>query len=261
MPRRNMTIADDIIQVLPERRIHLFLQPIVSAKTGQQALHACLIRMQEADGGLFNAGEFIPIAEKLGLWRLIDARTLELAVELLKTHAQLNLAINVSSHTTSDREWLAKLRKFMEASPERARRLMIEIAETAAIHDINQTIYFVDAVKELGCRVAIDDFGAGYTSFRNLKALNVDMVKIDGSFVANLAQDAGDQVFIKAMIDVAEALKIETVAEWVGDEKGAPILARAGVGYLQGNYFGMPVAPDELALGGMGETADRRTQR
>ncbi len=87
------------------------------------------------------------------------------------------------------------------------------------------------------------------------------MVKIDGSFVANLAQDAGDQVFIKAMIDVAEALKIETVAEWVGDEKVAPILARAGVGYLQGNYFGMPVAPDELALGGMGETADRRTQR
>ena len=98
----------------------------------------------------------------------------------------------------------------------------------------------------MGCRVAIDDFGAGYTSFKNLKHLPVDLVKIDGSFVKNLAKDASDRIFIKTMVELAETFGMETVAEWVGDEKSAHILTRMGVTYLQGFYFGKPIPVDEL---------------
>ena len=102
-------------------------------------------------------------------------------------------------------------------------------------------------LKELGCRVAIDDFGAGYTSFKNLKALNVDMVKIDGAFVKNLTVDTSDQVFIRTMIGLARNFHMETVAEWVGDEESCQFLAEAGITYLQGFYFGMPLTVEELA--------------
>ena len=128
-------------------------------------------------------------------------------------------------------------------------RLTIEITETAAIQDLDQSVAFVDTLKELGCRVAVDDFGAGYTSFKNLKHLAVDMVKIDGAFVKNLARDKSDQVFIKVMADLARNLGMESVAEWVGDDATARLLADAGIDYLQGFHFGEPVIADRAASG------------
>ena len=94
---------------------------------------------------------------------------------------------------------------------------------------------------ELGCSVAIDDFGAGYTSFRNLKFLAVDMVKIDGSFVKNMTRDRVDRVFIETLVNLARTFNIETVAEWVGDEETAKALTEIGVTYLQGFHFGEPL--------------------
>ena len=120
-------------------------------------------------------------------------------------------------------------------------RLSVEITETAAIEDLDQTMSFVDALKELGCSVAIDDFGAGYTSFRNLKFLSVDMVKIDGSFVKNMTRDRVDRIFIETLVNLARTFNIETVAEWVGDEETARALTEMGVTYLQGFHFGEPL--------------------
>jgi EAL domain-containing protein (putative c-di-GMP-specific phosphodiesterase class I) len=148
--------------------------------------------MERRDGSLVSAGEFVPIAEQLGLSRLIDRRTLELTVDLLKQHRDLTLSVNVSGLTCSDFEWLTALRRLTNDRPDMLRRLIVEITETAALEELDQSVNFVDTLNELGCRVAIDDFGAGYTSFKNLKLLNVDMVKIDGSFVKNLADDTSD---------------------------------------------------------------------
>ena len=108
-------------------------------------------------------------------------------------------------------------------------RLTVEITETTAIHDLDQTMAFVDALKEFGCKVAIDDFGAGYTSFRNLRCLAVDKVKIDGSFIQNLASDPANRVFVETLVSLARAFRLETVAEWV------QIYLRSG--------RGKPVAP------------------
>jgi EAL domain-containing protein (putative c-di-GMP-specific phosphodiesterase class I) len=99
---------------------------------------------------------------------------------------------------------------------------------------------FVSRVRALGAKVAIDDFGAGYTSFRNLQSLNVDMVKVDGSFVKGLADSRDNQIFVRTLVDLAKNFKLETVAEWVADAREADILRAFDVDYLQGFYYGKP---------------------
>jgi EAL domain-containing protein (putative c-di-GMP-specific phosphodiesterase class I) len=97
----------------------------------------------------------------------------------------------------------------------------------------------------MGCRVAIDDFGAGYTSFRNLHNLHVDVVKIDGAYVKNLSASPDNQLFVRTLVDLAKNFELETVAEWVGSEEDAQMLAGFGVDFFQGYYFGEPdISPD-----------------
>ena len=244
--RKSISVADDVIEALDHQRMGLVLQPMIGAKTGRSEIYECLLRMERPDGSIVSAGEFIPIAEQLGLSRLIDRRTLELSIGILKRHPAIKLSLNVSGLTCSDHEWLVALQRLTGGRKDLTSRLIIEITETAAIQDLDQSINFVDTLKELGCRVAIDDFGAGYTSFKNLKLLNVDMVKIDGAFVKNMADDTSDQIFIKTMIELANTFGLETVAEWVGDERSVELLKKAGITYLQGFYYGLPIEVDQI---------------
>lgn len=243
---RRVTIADEIMSALDDDRMRLVLQPIINSKTRRADFYECLLRMQRPDGTIASAGEFIPFAEKFGLLRLIDKRTLELSIALLRKHPRLSLSVNVSSMTTTDQDWLATLRTLSGNDRTLTNRLVLEITETKVIHDIDQAVAFVDTLREMGCRVAIDDFGAGYTSFKNLKHLPVDMVKIDGTFVKNLTVDSSDKIFIKTMVELAETFGMETVAEWVGDEETAQFLTEAGITYLQGFHFGQPIGASEL---------------
>jgi EAL domain-containing protein (putative c-di-GMP-specific phosphodiesterase class I) len=152
--------------------------------------YECLLRMKRLDGSIMSAGEFIPVAEQFGLARLVDHRTLELAVELLRSVPNIKLALNVSAATVTDPQWLQGLEAFIGKAQDLAERLTVEITETATISNPGETAKFVGALKALGCRVALDDFGAGYSTFRNLRLLGVDMVKIDGSFIENLGTQA-----------------------------------------------------------------------
>ena len=116
----------------------------------------------------------------------------------------------------------------MQAHPGAGERLIVEITETVAIQDIDDVRGFVTRLKNFGSRIAIDDFGAGYTSFRNLRKLGVDIVKIDGAFVQNIARSADDRAFVHTLIDLASRLHIKTVAEWVQDEEAAVMLREWG---------------------------------
>ena len=116
--------------------------------------------------------------------------------------------------------------------------MTLEITETAAIQNIDETAGFVTRAKDLGCRIAIDDFGAGYTSFRNLRRLGVDMIKIDGAFVQNLPRSEDDRVFVRTLIDLGRSLGLTTVAEWVQDEEGAAVLRNGAATILQGALIG-----------------------
>ena len=138
-----------------------------------------------------------------------------------------------------DPDWWSRLEGLLRLNQSVAERLIVEITETTAIHDIDNARGFVRRVKDLGARIAIDDFGAGYTSFRNLRQLDVDMIKIDGAFVQNLARSEDDRTFVRVMLDLARGLKLKTVAEWVQDEQSAAILAAWGCDYLQGEHIGL----------------------
>ncbi len=236
--RRNVLYADEIISGLNNRRLEIAYQPIVDAGSQEATIYECLLRLRKPDDSIVSAGYLMPVAEKIGLVRMIDHRVLELATSVLEENKDIALSLNVSGLTASDPTWIANLKSFIGSRPDIAERLIVEITETVAIQDIEESARFVSSLRDMGCRIAIDDFGAGYTSFRNLKALDVDMVKIDGSFIDTLAQNSDDQFFVRTLIDLAKNCNLRTVAEWVEDEQSASLLREWGVDYLQGFLFG-----------------------
>jgi EAL domain-containing protein (putative c-di-GMP-specific phosphodiesterase class I) len=240
--RENMRATDEIIAALNERRICLAYEPVVATASRQPAFYECLVRVRRNDGTLLATQEVVPIAERLGLVRLLDHRVVELVVHELVVAPELKASINVSPASTTDADWWAALDARLRAHPGVAARLVVEITETAAIHDIDDTRGFVSRIKDLGCRIAIDDFGAGYTSFRNLRKLGVDMIKIDGAFVQNMMRSDDDRAFVQTLIDLAQRLKLATVAEWVQDEACAQLLGAWSCDYLQGALVGLATA-------------------
>lgn len=240
MRQRNIHLADELISALNDRRIHLAYQPIFSSRSGEPEFYECLIRLVREDGSIVAAGNFIPIAEKLGLIGLLDYRVMELAIETLRARPDVKLALNVSGGTTSDRMWLDALVAQLRADRSLAARLTVEITETVAIHDMVEAAGFISQLRDLGCKIAIDDFGAGYTSFRNLRALDVDLVKIDGSFVQNLLENRDNQFFVRTLVELAHNFNLPIVAEWVSNEDEVAMLRDLGVEYLQGFYLGEP---------------------
>lgn len=237
--RESVRATDEIVAALNERRIFLAYETVVAAADRKPAFYECLMRIRRADGTLINAGEIVPIAERLGLVRLLDHRVLELVVEEMIAAPQLRASLNVSPASTTDPDWWAGLGSLLRAHKGVANRLTVEITESAAIQDIDETRGFVARVKDLGCRIAIDDFGAGYTSFRNLRKLGVDVVKIDGAFVADIMRSEDDRTFVRTLIDLAKRLGLSTVAEWVQSEEAARMLEAWGCDYLQGALVGL----------------------
>ena len=237
--RENVRATDEIVAALNERRIFLAYETVAAAANRKPAFYECLMRIRRTDGTLVGAGDIVPVAERLGLVRLLDHRVLELAVEELVASPTLQASVNVSPPSTTDPDWWAGLVSLLRANSGVAERLTVEITESAAIQDINETRGFVARVKDLGCRIAIDDFGAGYTSFRNLRKLGVDIVKIDGAFVADIMRSEDDRAFVRTLIDLARRLNLSTVAEWVQSEDAARTLEAWGCEYLQGALIGL----------------------
>jgi len=237
--RESVRATDAIVAALNERRIFLAFETVVTAVNRAPAFYECLMRVRRTDGSMLGANDIVPVAERLGLVRLLDHRVLELVVEELVAAPSLQASVNVSPGSTTDPDWWAGLDSLLRANAGVAERLIVEITESAAIHDIDETRGFVARVKDLGCRIAIDDFGAGYTSFRNLRKLGVDMVKIDGAFVENIVRSEDDRAFVRTLIDLAKRLTLATVAEWVQDEQSAKTLEAWGCDYLQGAFIGL----------------------
>ena len=249
--RENIRATDEIVAALNERRIFLAYETVAHTADRRPAFYECLMRVRRADGSLLGAGEVIPVAERLGLVRLLDHRVLELVVDEMVATPALQASVNVSPGSTTDPNWWTGLGSLLRAHPSVAERLIVEITESAAIHDIDETRGFVTRVKDFGCRIAIDDFGAGYTSFRNLRKLGVDIVKVDGAFVQNMIRSEDDRAFVHTLIDLGKRLKLATVAEWVQDEETAELLQSWGCDYIQGALIGLASTERPWRAGGM----------
>lgn len=237
--RVNIRVTDEIVTALNERRIVMAFEPVVDARSRQPSFYECLVRMEQDDGQVLLAPDIVPVAEKLGLIRLVDHRVLELVVAELAAAPNVRLSLNISPDTAMDPDWSASIELLMRAHPGVAERLIVEITETVAIQDVDDIRGFITRLKNFGSRIAIDDFGAGYTSFRNLRKLGVDIVKIDGAFVQNIARSADDRAFVQTLIDLARRLGIKTVAEWVQDDEFAALLRDWGCDYIQGRLIGL----------------------
>ncbi len=235
-----LVIADQVQRALRERRLRFAYQPIVDARSREPKLHECLLRIVEPDGSIVVAGQFMPVVEDIGMIRNVDRSVLERAVEELSMYPDAKMAVNVSGLTTTDRSWMRSATAMLRGRPDLAERMVIEITETAGLEDLEECCRFVSTLRDMGCEVALDDFGAGYTSFRHLKQLAVNKVKIDGSFVRKIGENPDNLVFIRTLIDLARTFDLETVAECVETEVEAELLLNEGVHYLQGYAFGKP---------------------
>lgn len=245
--RHPATEGLDVLAALDQRRIVPARQAVVDAVTRQPAFHEVLLRVMLPDGSEAGAARFVPAAEKAGLIEAVDHRMLELVTTRMAAEPELRVALNISPRTLASRGWLSSLAARLGACPGVAERLIVEITETAAIEDPAATRATLDAMKALGVLIAIDDFGAGHTSFRHLRNFPVDLVKIDGAFVQNLAHSSDDRFFVRTLVDLAQHLGIATVAEWVENEDTARLLAQWGVDYLQGEHIAPVTAWPEPA--------------
>ena len=249
---------------IPIREDSLLLayQPVVSTATGAVDYFESLLRLRDNCGRIVTGGEFVAGLERSGLIGIVDRLVLERAVAEVRAHPEVRLGFNVSGLTVANRAWLRRLTSLLHEDAGVAGRLVVEITETAALVDLAESTRFVDALRAAGTRVALDDFGAGHTSLRHLAKLAVDTVKIDGSFVRDMATSPEHRVFLRHLLSFARDVGCHVVAEWVETAEDAAILRDEGVGFVQGYHFGRPT----LARPWLGETtaepqmAERRPQ-
>ena len=237
---RQMAVADEVIAALKDNRLKLAYQPLIHAKTRKVMHHEALLRMERVNGEIVTAGYFVPAAEQLGIVHLIDRFALESVIAKLKAHKSASLGVNVSGTAAGDPAWLQSFVDHVRDNQDVANRLIVELTETAALHHFEENARFVSQLREMGVRVAIDDFGAGYTSFRNLQMLHVDIVKIDGSYIKDLSASPENQVFVRTLVGLAKNFNMRVVAEWVSNDADAFLLQSFGVDYFQGFHFGEP---------------------
>lgn len=222
-----------------ENRIVIAYQPVISTKDGSATSYECLLRISNGNGRYESAGRLIGVAEKMGTVETIDEFVLKTAVEELKRSKAVNVSVNVSNLTTSSEQWLKMCAEVL-SDESVASRITFEITETAAQKDLRKTAYFTAAIQGLGCQVSLDDFGVGFTSFRQLRSLSINSIKIDGSFVLGLEENKENLLFIRSLVDFGRSYGLKTVAECVETGEVAKKLIDLGVDYMQGYYFGAP---------------------
>ena len=219
----------------------LAYQPIIDAASGDVESYEALVRMFGDDGQPIPAALFVPAIEQLGLAFELDRRVLDMAVMELDAYPDLRLAINVSGLTASQADWPDYVKQVLTDRPDSARRLVVEITETAAIVDVGETKRFVDQLRALGGQVSLDDFGAGFTSIRHLRSLSLSIMKIDKDLLHNVMIHPEQQHLVRMLIELARGLGLKTVAEGVETEDVAAWLRKAKVDLMQGYYFGKPM--------------------
>lgn len=240
LPAGDPAAAKRLMQALHAGDLAFAFQPIVAAATRRPVYWECLLRV--ATDGATPIGDtgMIGAVERLGFAPELDRRTLAMALALLDRVPTAALSVNLSGITVANRAWLAVLTDRLRPDAALGKRLVVEITETAALSDIDESRRFVDRLREMDVRVAIDDFGAGHTSFRTLMALKPDIVKIDSAFAAGAAGSVRSRDFVRTLTGAARDHGWAIVGEGVSADEDEAFLIGEGVEYFQGGRYGRP---------------------
>ncbi len=238
--KENIELSGKIIHAIQTNKVHTAYQPIIHHNDTSKSFMECLARIQDSDGSYIPAYKFITIAENIGFIKHIDIKLFENALEDLKKHPHLKLSINLSGHTlysiSSNTTLINLLTNYTSVSS----RLCIELTETIPLQDIENLDSTLLHIKQMGYKIGLDDFGSGYNSFANLNQIHFDIVKIDGSYIKNVATNAKNQIFVETLTDLAKKLNIEIVAEMIDNEDDLNFIKKLNIDYYQGYYFAQP---------------------
>jgi EAL domain-containing protein (putative c-di-GMP-specific phosphodiesterase class I) len=250
--RRHMELqmAASLRESLEADRFELYVQEIRALAEGDAGHFEVLLRLRGRDGDVISPAAFIPAAERYQMMPHIDRwvlrQLLQVRGEELAALTGLNLAINLSATTLDDPGFPDYLAGLLQDTPLAAERLTFEITETTVVNQMGSVSEVLIWLREQGCKVALDDFGSGFSSFNYLKHFKVDYLKIDGSFVRNLMRSSVDHTIVESINEVAHRLNIKTVAEFVEEMALIPLLKDTGVDYVQGYAIGRPEPLDTL---------------
>ncbi|HEY4715866.1 MAG TPA: EAL domain-containing protein [bacterium] len=227
-----------------------WFQPILCLEDNKIHHYEALARMRDKDGTILLPGVFIDTAEIFGLVGAIDKiiteKTVKIYEEIRNQGHDISFSINLSGKDFGDNELLDFFKTIISKQRIDPGHLIFEITETAAVHDMARAKTFIHGLKSIGCHFCLDDFGVGFTSFVYLRELQIDYIKIDGSFIKNLHQNRNDQLFVKAIADVAKGMGIKTIAEFVENKETIKLLKEYGIDYAQGYAIGKPAPWEEI---------------
>ena len=242
-------------QALREDTFALHCQPVTPLDSAREQHYEILVRMLDEDGSILPPSEFMPAAERYQLMPLIDRWVIRNTLSTLAKHPDLAASsvfcINLSGQSLTNTGFLAFIEEELQRSGIDAERICFEITETAAIANIDEALDFMSELRARGCRFALDDFGAGLSSFGYLKMLPVDYLKIDGSFVREIKHDEVSYSMVRSICQIGRTMQLSIVAEFVGDDETRDLLREIGVDYCQGYFIGRPV-PLEDAISEVG---------
>jgi len=232
--------------------LYLEMQPIMSLTSPHESLNfEVLLRMRDADGNAVRTDHLITAGENSGRMGMIDRWVLSTTLAWLnKNYAQMKhmkfVCMNLSGASLNDEKFLQEVYSMLENNPHIVGHLCLEITESVALRDLENTRRFVDKVRGYGAKIALDDFGAGYTSFSYLKEFTADILKIDGSFIVNMNNHPANIAIVEAIVSLAKNLGMKVIAEWAEDTATVQTLTEIGVDYVQGFVVARPQHPDEL---------------
>lgn len=254
MRHEEMKWVSRITSAVEEDRFELFFQPIIGigkVNGNHRGHYELLLRMRDENGNLVGPDQFIPAAERYNLMSTLDRWVIhealsELACRSKDGEAKYTIAINLSGTSLSEDRFLDFVIDELEKQQLPHGAICFEITETAAISNLARVVHFMQALKKLGCKFSLDDFGSGLSSFTYLKNLPVDYLKIDGQFISNVAEDSVDESMVKAIHEVGHAMGIETIAERVETKKVLEKLGAIGVEFAQGYYIARPASVESF---------------
>jgi len=239
--QKALMTMDVVERALATGQVMLAYQPVVPADRPQHvAFYEGLIRVTDESGRFVPLRDFLPASEKTELGRRIDSVALSLGLQALQQDPGLRLSVNMSARSIGHPAWMETLRLGTSGDPQIAERLILEVTESSAMDLPEIMVPFMRDLQERGVSFALDDFGAGYTSFRYLRDFSFDMIKIDGQFIRRIAQMPDNQVLTTALQAIAHHFDMFTVAESVETAEDAAFLIEMGIDCLQGYYFGAP---------------------